>query len=140
MVGMIVEITVIALLVVTIGYCVILNRKLARLRTGEQTMRETIGELVSATDNAQKAIVDLKEMSSETDRRLGHKLKQGDLLARELAARVGAGEAVVDRVAKLVSAARTGGEASRPAMRAGGVAASPAHDLGGFRAVAGDAA
>ena len=105
MLGMVIEGLVIALLLLTIGYCVALNRRLARLRTGEQTMREVIGELIASTEGAQRAIHDLRETTEATDQRLGHKLKQGDALLQELGQRVAAGEAVVERISRLAMAA-----------------------------------
>ncbi|MEO1199287.1 MAG: DUF6468 domain-containing protein [Pseudomonadota bacterium] len=107
MLGLIIESLVIALLLLTLAYCVLLNRSLARLRNGEQAMRHTISELLAATDQAQRAIIELKQVSSETDKRLGLKLKQGDTLARRLADQIGAGETVIDRVTRIVSAARS---------------------------------
>ena len=108
MLGFIVEGLVIILLLITIGYCVLLNRRLVRLRTSEDAMRATIGELVHATDAAQVAIVHLKESAAGTDRRLGLKVKQAERLLADLTLNVEAGDHVVGRLAKVVAAARGG--------------------------------
>ena len=108
MLGFIVEGLVILLLLITIGYCVLLNRRLVRLRTSEDAMRATIGELVHATDAAQVAIVHLKESAAGTDRRLGLKVKQAERLLADLTLNVEAGDHVVGRLAKVVAAARGG--------------------------------
>jgi hypothetical protein len=48
--GLMIEILVAILLMLTIGYCYTLNRRLERLRADEQSLKGTIGELVTATD------------------------------------------------------------------------------------------
>ena len=51
-VGVVVEGLVATLLVVTIVYCVRLNRKLERLRADETDMKNLVGDLIEATTNA----------------------------------------------------------------------------------------
>ena len=51
--GMLIEALVAVLLLVTIGYCWILNRRLQRLRADEETLRATISELITATEIAE---------------------------------------------------------------------------------------
>lgn len=106
MLSFIVEGLVILLLLITIGYCIILNRRLVRLRASEDAMRSTIGELMQATDAAQIAIVHLKEAAADTNRRLGLKVKQAERLLADLTLNVEAGDHVVGRLAKVVAAAR----------------------------------
>ena len=54
--GMIIEILVAILLVLTIGYCMRLNRRLKLLKSDEHSLRATISELVTATEIAERAI------------------------------------------------------------------------------------
>ena len=50
--GMIVEGSVSILLMVTIGYCVVLNSRLKRLHADRDTLRQMVTDLVQATDLA----------------------------------------------------------------------------------------
>ena len=58
--GMMIEGMVAILLVLTIGYCIMLNRRLKLLSADEQSLRATISELVTATEIAERAINGLK--------------------------------------------------------------------------------
>lgn len=59
-IGMIINGLVAILLVLTIGYCMLLNRRLKLLKSDEHSLRATISELVTATDIAERAIAGLK--------------------------------------------------------------------------------
>ena len=54
--GFMIEALVAVLLVVTIGYCMLLNKRLLRLKADEQSLKATIGELITATEIAERAI------------------------------------------------------------------------------------
>ena len=58
--GLVIESLVAVLLLLTIGYCMLLNRRLKRLRADEQSMRAMIAELITATEIAERAIGGLK--------------------------------------------------------------------------------
>ena len=47
--GLVIEGLVAVLLVLTIGYCMLLNKRLKRLKADEQSLKATIGELITAT-------------------------------------------------------------------------------------------
>jgi len=47
--GLMIESLVAILLLLTIGYCVILNGRLKRLKADEQALKGTIAELITAT-------------------------------------------------------------------------------------------
>ena len=63
-IGMIIEGLVAVLLLITIGYCWMLNRRLQRLRADEEVLRATISELMTATEIAERAILGLKNNGS----------------------------------------------------------------------------
>ena len=48
--GMVIESLVAVLLLLTIGYCMLLNKRLLRLKADEQSLKATIGELITATE------------------------------------------------------------------------------------------
>ena len=54
--GFFVEGTVAILLVITVAYCFLLNRRLHRFRADEHAFRTVIGELITATETAERAI------------------------------------------------------------------------------------
>ena len=58
--GFLVETMVSILLLLTILYCVRLNKQLRLLKADEQSLRATISELVTATEIADRAIGGLK--------------------------------------------------------------------------------
>lgn len=84
--GFIIEILLIALLVLTVGYCMVLNRRLSRLRASQDELRQIITDLNAATQTAETAIRGLKMTTDEADARLSDKLHKAQLLARELSA------------------------------------------------------
>ena len=73
-----IDLLVAVLLAITIGYCVVLNRRLKRLRADDASLRETITELVSATGLAERAIRDLKDTIGRAERDLGETLARAD--------------------------------------------------------------
>ena len=54
--GLMIESLVALLLLLTIGYCIALNRRLKRLRADEQSLKATIAELITATEIAERAV------------------------------------------------------------------------------------
>ena len=82
--GLIIEILLIGLLGLTVGYCMILNKRLSKLRSSQQDLRQIIMELSTATQTAEHAIRGLKVTTEEADLRLTEKLHKAQLLTREL--------------------------------------------------------
>ncbi|WP_430511782.1 DUF6468 domain-containing protein [Pannonibacter phragmitetus] len=115
--GMLIEALVAVLLLVTIGYCWILNRRLQRLRADEETLRATISELITATEIAERAILGLKATANDADKTLGTRLTQAEHLSKLLAGQLGEGEAVLTRISQIAEAARTA-HAAEDARRA----------------------
>ncbi|TYC48599.1 chemotaxis protein [Rhodobacterales bacterium] len=104
--GMIIEALVAVLLVITIGYCWTLNRRLQRLRADEQVLRATISELMTATEIAERAILGLKTTATEADKTLGTRLKYAEAMSGTLAKQVGEGEKIFARITQIAEAAR----------------------------------
>jgi Domain of unknown function (DUF6468) len=143
-IGMIIELLVTLLLMVTIGYCMLLNRRLKRLKSDEQSLRATISELVTATEIAERAIGGLKLTVQECEFGLGARLGNAERLSAELDRGIAAGKGVLDRLAQIVTAG--GGnlepERDRVAGGAGTVAqwqsalTAPRHDAQAVAAAA----
>lgn len=106
-VGLMIESLVALLLVVTIGYCIVLNKRLKRLRADEEALRATISELITASEIAERAILGLKATAGEADRTLGQRLVDAERLSQELAAHVSRGNTVLERITQITEAART---------------------------------
>jgi hypothetical protein len=107
--GLVIEGLVAILLLVTISYCVILNNRLKRLRADEQSLRATISELITATEIAERAVADLKTTAQECDKTLGNRLRGAERVALEMGRQIKAGEEVLDRLTRIVSATRPPG-------------------------------
>ena len=104
--GLIVEGLVCVLLMLTIGYAIILNERLKRLHADRDALKDTVADLVRATDQANKAISELKQTATEADLTLGARLEEADHFAVELANHVTAGQGVIERIAKILKVAR----------------------------------
>jgi septation ring formation regulator EzrA len=111
--GYLVEIMVSILLLLTILYCVRLNRQIRLLKADEQTLRATISELITATEIAERAIGGLKSAMREGEQSLSERLERMDKVSAELDEQLAAGEALMSRLARIASA---GQPASAPAV------------------------
>jgi hypothetical protein len=105
--GLMIEILVAVLLMLTIGYCYTLNHRLARLRADEQSLKGTIAELVTATEIAERAVSELKRAALENDATLGERVRAAERLCGELDQQVSAGDIVLARLSRVVVAARS---------------------------------
>jgi hypothetical protein len=104
--ALIIESLVAILLVLTIGYCSLLNKRLKRLKADEHSLKATISELITATEIAERAITGLKLTVRECDQNLGERLRTADRFSAEMERQLAAGDAVLDRLAMIVVATR----------------------------------
>ncbi len=111
--GLVIESLVAVLLGLTIGYCVILNRRLIRLKADETAMRGTIAELVTATGFAERAIKNLREITQQTNETLGEGLRASIDVTRDLDDQIARGEEVLDRIAQIAQAADSSRQTTR---------------------------
>lgn len=125
--GLVIESLVAVLLLVTIGYCMLLNRRLKRLKADEHSMRAMIAELITATEIAERAIGGLKVTVRECDENLGAQLAAGTTLSVKLAKQVTAGETILNRLTQIALAARPAG-AETQATAAADEPAAPAQN------------
>lgn len=65
--SIVIELIVALLLVVTISYCFIVNRKLTALRTDQTGLRQVVSELNRSTERAEKAIVEMRRTAQQVD-------------------------------------------------------------------------
>jgi hypothetical protein len=104
--GLMIEMLVAILLMITIGYCFVLNNRLKRLRADEQSLRGTIAELITATEIAERAVAGLKTTAYECERTLGERLKIAERCCVELGRQVKSGDHVIERLVRIVAASR----------------------------------
>jgi hypothetical protein len=90
--GLVIESLVAFLLLLTIGYCVLLNHRLKRLKADEQALKATISELITATEIAGRAVAGLKATAQECDGTLGERMRQAERLATGMERQLKAGE------------------------------------------------
>ena len=117
--GVVIETLVAILLVLTIGYCMLLNRRLKRLKADEHSLKATIGELITATEIAERAIGGLKHTVRDVNENLGGQLAAATQMADQLKRQLAEGDHVVRRLTKIAIAARPSQAAEEaPAPRA----------------------
>lgn len=104
--GMVVEGLVALLLLLTIGYCVTLNRRLQRLRADEEMLRATISELITATEIAERAILGLKATANDCEKKITARLAEAGHASSRLSDQVTAGENVFQKIAQITGAVR----------------------------------
>ena len=120
--GMIIEGLVAVLLMITVGYCMLLNRRLKLLKADEQSLRATISELITATEIAERAIAGLKLTGHECDLGLGEQLNRAEAITADLDARLTVGKDVLHRLSQIAIAARPAHEPVAPPNEAKSVA------------------
>jgi hypothetical protein len=113
--GFMIESLVAILLLLTIGYCVVLNNRLKRLKADEQALKATIAELITATEIAERAVAGLKTTAQECDQTLGERLRAADRCCADLGEQVKAGELLMARLSGIVAAARGSAQPALPA-------------------------
>jgi hypothetical protein len=91
---------------VTIGYCMLLNKRLKRLKADENSLKATIAELITATEIAERAIGGLKHTVRDVNVNLGEQLEAAGEMSLQLKKQLSEGENVVRRLSKIALAAR----------------------------------
>jgi leucyl aminopeptidase len=98
------------LLLLTILYCIRLNEQLKRLKADGTSMQQTIAELITATESAERAIAGLKATVREADETLGERLKAAEHYTVEMRSNTAAGAEVLNRLSKIAGARLMGTE------------------------------
>jgi hypothetical protein len=114
--GIAIESLVAVLLMLTIGYCMLLNTRLKRLKADESSLRATIAELVTATEIAERAIGGLKLTVRDVNEHLGNQLASAGQVSQQLKKQLAEGDNVVRRLARIASAARPSEAPAAPAL------------------------
>ena len=104
--GIAIESLVAILLMLTIGYCILLNARLKRLKADEHSLKAVIAELITATEIAERAIGGLKLTVRDVNENLGSQLVSAAELSLQLKKQLAEGDAVFRRLSRIAIAAR----------------------------------
>lgn len=110
--GMTIEALVAVLLLITIGYCMLLNKRLKRLRSDEHSLKAVIAELITATEIAERAIGGLKHAVRDVNEDLGDQLTSAAQMSEHLKRQLSECDHVVRRLSKIAIAARPQNQAT----------------------------
>ena len=94
------------LLILTIGYCMLLNKRLKRLKADEHSLKATIAELITATEIAERAIGGLKHTVRDVNENLGSQLASAAEMSEQFKRQLAEGDSVLRRLSKIAIAAR----------------------------------
>jgi len=124
--GIIIESLVAVLLILTICYCMVLNNRLKRLKADEHSLKATIGELITATEIAERAIGGLKHTVRDVNEHLGSQINAATQMSMHLKSQLAEGDGVIRRLSKIAAAARPAAPEAEAAPAAPKVSAAKA--------------
>jgi chromosome segregation ATPase len=104
--GIAIESLVAILLLLTIGYCMLLNSRLKRLKADEHSLKATIAELITATEIAERAIGGLKHTVRDVNENLGNQLTSASQMSQQLKHQLAEGDNIIRRLSRIAIAAR----------------------------------
>lgn len=123
--GMILDVVVILLLVPTIIYAVILNRRLAALRRSREELSKVVASFNEATLRAEAGIPKLKKATTEANHTLKDRVEKAQTLRDDLAFMIERAEELASRLEGAVRAARAEGVVAHPAAASQQAAPNP---------------
>jgi len=95
--GLAVELALTGLLAITLIYCIVLERRLAAVRKGQDGIRKVIGELDAAITNAGASIRALKATTAGAAETLDERLARARTTIDELSLLTASGERIAER-------------------------------------------
>jgi hypothetical protein len=105
-----VELAMQALLALTLVYCIVLERRLAAVRKGQEGLSRTIGELNMAIAGAGASLRALKAAAGEAASTLDERLKRARLHIDELSLLTASGERIAQRIEMAAAAPKVARE------------------------------
>ncbi len=110
---LVLNVIVAGLLVATIIYCMVLDRRIRTFKAEQKTLSGLVGDLNSATRNAEDAVAGLKVTTKAAQGDLGGKLSKARSLSDELAFMVESGNSIAT---KLSDPSARGGHIKQPEL------------------------
>jgi hypothetical protein len=131
-VTLIIEIVLSGLLLATVVYCALLERKLSSLRKGQDGLRDTIGELNRAIVSASVSMRTLRATADDAGKNLQEQIGKARAMVDELSLLNMSGERIAQRIVGCAQTAKTPNaimpaalanrlDALRPRAAAGGI-------------------
>ena len=120
--GLLVEGAVAALLVVTIAYCFVLNRKLGALKSDQHALKSTVLALNSAIEQANVVTADLRKLAGAAETELAARIDQAEGCTSHLEQSLGVATEVLAKICAISQAAKAPHAANALAGRGGRVA------------------
>jgi hypothetical protein len=111
MLGFLGDAIVALLLCATIGYSVVLNRRLGTVRSDRDKFEALVRNLNTASQRAEVAVTNLRVVADDLTRRLEKKVEEARGLSDDLVYMIDRGGAVADRLASQI---RTGRDEMKP--------------------------
>jgi hypothetical protein len=108
------DLVVAVLLIATIGYAAVLNRRLTAVRSDRDKFEKVIRELAVSSQRAESAVAGLRLAADELGKRLDKKVEEGRALGDDLAYMIERGGSVADKLAAQI---RAGRDAAKPDLR-----------------------
>ena len=96
------------LLIATIGYSIVLNRRLSAVRNDREKFEALVRNLNAASQRAEAAVTSLRVTADDLSRRLEKKVEQARSLSDDLTYMIERGGGVADKLANQIRAGRDG--------------------------------
>jgi hypothetical protein len=110
------EISLEVLLAATLCYCIVLERRLAAVRRGQEGLARHIGELNMAISGAGASLRALKSAAGEAAQTLDERLKRARLHIDELSVLAASGERIAARMESAAGNGRTDRNSELPSV------------------------
>jgi hypothetical protein len=94
------------LLIATIGYSILLNRRLSTVRNDREKFEVLVRNLNAASQRAEGAVTNLRVTADDLSRRLEKKVEEARALADDLTYMIERGDSIADRLANQIRAGR----------------------------------
>lgn len=119
--ALVLDVAVVVLLVVTIGYAINLNRQLVRLRDSKAELEDLVRGFADATQRAEAGVEGMKHMAADTGERLQATVDRAQAIRDELQFMVEAADSLASRLEGTITQQRPAAQAAPPRQ------AAPAH-------------
>lgn len=109
-----IDAVVAALLVATIGYSMLLNKRLTAVRHDREKFADVIKNLTTASQRAETAVANLRNTAEDMGRRLDKKTEEARALTDDLAYMIERGGTIADKLAASIRSGRDRVRAEAP--------------------------
>jgi Domain of unknown function (DUF6468) len=94
------------LLIATIGYSMVLNRRLSAVRSDREKFEVLVRNLNTASQRAEAAVTNLRVTADDLSRRLEKKVEEAKALSDDLTYMIERGDGIADKLANQIRAGR----------------------------------